>query len=491
MESFNQLKAIFSKLNKPEIQLVYKLLEIGIESMPDAGLKSAILLETIGKKNDISAIDMQKILYKQANYEAFNKLVKRTRDKISEVLIMDLNIARGETYVDRNKTLFMLHKKIISSLVQEARGLAAFTGPATELLIKSALEYEFFDMALYIYQHKLNLMAFRKSELEVAKAIDQIKSIEIRRASLLNSSLLYNQLMAHINQSASYHDYQEKLPEYIEKFEKDYQQSNAGTIAYYKFFTQTEYYQNKREYKFANKALLAIKKLLAENVAVYTKQRMGTLLINLANNQLYLKNFTYCYELTDQAIDYYQNSNINKGVSLEIKFFGKFYESNFDDARLIIEELYNNPIYRSINLINQKRAFYLASLYFKMQSFDKALNLMDAIKDLSNDREGWNISKRILSILIEIEKGDLDEVDNGIQSMKLHIKRTLKNKYISMRYITIMRILVKLFQSGFDFELTYQSRKRYFELMAQDPAYQWQMKSPELVNFEEWFNSKR
>jgi hypothetical protein len=46
-------------------------------------------------------------------------------------------------------------------------------------------------------------------------------------------------------------------------------------------------------------------------------------------------------------------------------------------------------------------------------------------------------------------------------------------------------------QQAYNFKETYKSKKNYFDLLdSNDIKYRWQIKSPEMLIFQEWFISK-
>ncbi len=111
--------------------------------------------------------------------------------------------------------------------------------------------------------------------------------------------------------------------------------------------------------------------------------------------------------------------------------------------------------------------------------------------ELDRDKEGWNIIKRIMITLCRIELKDYESLDLKISSLDKFIKRLLKTKNIKPRYLIIIRILRKLINDNFDYPKVFASRQKYFKLLSsEDPDYRWELKSPELVMFDEWFKSK-
>ena len=54
-----------------------------------------------------------------------------------------------------------------------------------------------------------------------------------------------------------------------------------------------------------------------------------------------------------------------------------------------------------------------------------------------------------------------------------------------------MRILTKLIQENYDFQITFNKRKKYFDLLtSSEGVFSWKIKSPELIIFHDWFNFK-
>jgi hypothetical protein len=167
------------------------------------------------------------------------------------------------------------------------------------------------------------------------------------------------------------------------------------------------------------------------------------------------------------------------------------YSHKFEEAEKLIEELYHASRTSKIPFLFSKRAYLLACMETLKQDFAKSKELLAEVKDIEKDKEGWNIGKRILTIINRIELMEFESVDLQVLNLQKHIKRTLKTRHVRKRDILILRILIKLINEQFNFEKVYKSRRRYFDLLeSNDESYRWKIKSPELIIFHEWFKNK-
>ena len=113
------------------------------------------------------------------------------------------------------------------------------------------------------------------------------------------------------------------------------------------------------------------------------------------------------------------------------------------------------------------------------------------VAEIEKDKEGWNLGKRVLTIINRIEANDFESADLQVMNLEKFIKRILKFRHVRKRDVVILRILIKLINEGFDFTKVYEQRKRYFDLLeSNDAEHAWKIKSPEVIVFHEWYKAK-
>ncbi|MBK7573079.1 MAG: hypothetical protein IPI10_16220 [Bacteroidetes bacterium] len=113
MNNIIALKKLVSKLNNTEINLLRKQIENNNINSVEG--KSVQLLKLLIRKEPLTSVEIQKIIYGKLNYLAFNKLCNRFKDSIHDVLLMD-NSIRTSGYSKRNTLLFDLRKKLFKQI---------------------------------------------------------------------------------------------------------------------------------------------------------------------------------------------------------------------------------------------------------------------------------------------------------------------------------------------------------------------------------------
>jgi hypothetical protein len=131
-------------------------------------------------------------------------------------------------------------------------------------------------------------------------------------------------------------------------------------------------------------------------------------------------------------------------------------------------------------------------LLFRSGAYKESLSELNSLPELVKDKEGWNVARKILQLLAKVEIGDYDSVDLNLQSLEKYLKRIRTQKHLNIRYSVILKVLIKLINEGYNYNITYHKRKKYFEMLENinDGEAQWKIKSPEFIKFHEWFKSK-
>jgi hypothetical protein len=171
-----------------------------------------------------------------------------------------------------------------------------------------------------------------------------------------------------------------------------------------------------------------------------------------------------------------------------VLFYAYFYIGAYEKCSSCIKEKYGIEINE---LIKDGFKYYEACLYFIEGRYKLCIDLLKEAKDVDRDKEGWNINKRILLILCYIELEDEESIELLVQNLEKYIKRFKRGGGIRKRYIVIQKILVSLIQENYSFLNVLDKRMTLFDsLSSKDELFRWETKTPELFQFNEWFNSK-
>ena len=487
MKNFNSLINLINKLGEEEVKSLNKFLKYYNEK--NNNNKSSRLLEIILNSKEYNLINIQKQLYDKVNWQAYNKLIDRLKDKILEVLLFNSNISREE-YPERIRVIFELKKKLILCDVLSFKGLRDDADLLCRKIIAKADKYELYDIVMNSLIIRQRFVNIRKKEKEVNNIQKGIQIAELKYKSLLNSQIVYNKILNIISNSPDSIIFINDLKSSIDQIELELKINNSDTVSYYLYFLKTELYQLEEKFEEASISLLKIENLLSKK-SVYSENRKGTTLLNISNNNIYLKKYKESIQFAEKAKKYFPNNVYNQALVDENLFYANFYLNNLDVSARIIKGLVNLPSANNILFSISKWNYFEAVIDFLNNKFQVSIFKLKSIVEIDKDKEGWNINKRLLIIMSRIELKEYESADLQVNSLEKFIKRSLQKRDISLRYIFILRILIKLINSNYNFKLVYENRKKYFQLIASDDInFKWRIKSPELIKFDNWFLSK-
>jgi len=490
MNSLNYLKSILKIFKQSELKLIEKFILYQLTNEEKEKSKSSQLLNLLLSPQAYSSKDIQKLIYGKVNYAAFNKLINRLKEKVLEVLIFESSLKQGN-YAERSKSIFHLRKKMIQIDLLILKGVREKIIEELNSVIKKASELEIYDVLVQALYTKQRFKGFDISEKKADAIKVDIKNAELKWRSVNTSQSIFNDLTNKISISSSSDSYVNDLKDALVNLQIYYEQTQSPTIRYYYLLLHVEEAQIRKNYKEAGRSLEDLLDLVTRRRSVNSEYRLGSTNLNLANNYLYLKMFDECLSASKVAKSYFKGQVVNLSVLSEIEFYAYFYKSDVVSSKEISKSMLDFSRGGNSPLIFSKINYYFATVHFVIGEFEIAMDKYRECENIDRDREGWNIIKRIMVTLCRIELGDYESVDLSISSLDKFIKRVSKTKHIRSRYILIMRILRKLINENLDYKKVYKSRKKYFELLeSQDEMYKWEIMSPELIVFEEWFKSK-
>jgi len=474
-------------LSKKELSLLKKKLEVNIEASDKNKNKSKALLKLVLNNYEITQVELEKGLYGSSNKIAFNKLIDRAIEKIDEVL---LNFSTDVTsiYSERNYYYFYLKRKLLVIQMRLLRGIEFNFDLQLEKIISLAEKFEHYDVmieALHARQRHV-ILRDKKAIGKIQKMI--ARSEEIRN-KILRAKDIWIKLAVQISSNTLSNYYSKELAEWCKILKEDFEQTDSKTIAFYYYYLVIESHQIAENYREADVYLRKLLSLLKNNQSLYTTARYGDALINLANNEILLRDYSSAIVNAIIAKGCFENNSVNYHVASEIEFLARYY--NGEIAEGLIEEIYYFCKSNGGPFLYSKYAYLYACIKTIRGEFEKSNELLTEVKKTEEDKGRWNLGKRTLSIINGIEIGDYESVELKVLNLEKFLKRISKTHEVRKRDKIIQRILLKLINENFDFNKVYKQRKKYFDLLeSDDPEYCWKIKSPELIIFQDWFKGK-
>lgn len=492
MNALNHLGKVVKRLKSHELQSLYAYLDTFRMPQLDGRAKSTNLVRLLADdKQPNEAEVLQFKLYGKPNAPAFERLVRRTREKVLESLLFYGNLNKPTAHSDRNRIGYELRKRLIETEILASRGLTEDNETIYEYMLNNALTFEFYDIVLEILYTKHTFSSFTYGIKKIQKIKTQIEKYEKIRDKVNRARIIFDQYAAKINFAASPDDYIQELPSVVERLKENFVATKSATIGYYLYLLETEYFQQLRQFEKSNESLIQLIELLEKSPSVHTKNRMGTAFINLAGNEMIRMRFESGLEHADKAAEYFKDTTVNLNVVREAQFKLHLFSHHFEEAESIIANLYESSAKQKTSFLFYKRTYLYACLKSIQGDPKRSEELLAEVREIEKDKEGWNIGIRLLQIMNLIDRGKSDVVESQVVNLKKYLLRLKGQRQALKRYSVILRILTRLMNDNYRFGVTFRRSGKYFDLLqSADDAYAWSVNGPEIVAFHEWFVSR-
>lgn len=442
-----------------------------------------------GKQIEVaSPAELVSTIYGRSSPGNFSRLLYRLREKILEGLIIDVNVERKGAYGERTRINIEVRKNLTQIQILRSRGVKSIAELLLTKVIDQCKRYELYEEILIALRLQIDFYAEEYGDAFVKNIQEQYKKYNLAKDAVLKAEIYRGQIHANVDFRTGVEMDVEVLRNMLTELSNDYKKTSSTQVGFYYFYILTQYYQLKGEYRSARKALMDNLKLLDLNPGIFTRIRVGNIKINLADNDLYLREFSRAFKTAQSATRYFADSSFNYTQAVEQMFYAQFYLGDYKYAREILLELLPD-IDETTGLQYRvgKRIYLFACTSFMLQDFETSYKLTNrVINPIEDDKEGWNIGVRILTILSLIELQQFDEATSKIDALKNFLD-TLKKENVSPRFRAALSIFRKLSNTGFDFKTFYQKEKARLEEFQQ---FEWIPKYPDIISVSHWIHAK-
>lgn len=449
----------------------------------------SVILQGLEQNTEPAEADIRKLLCENCSDEAFNMLVLRLREKIDDFLVSPINIEREGSYFHiKMQESYRIHRRTELLSVLNTKGLneeLILTANKNITRAKKREEYETLLKLLYI---KLNILQVRiNDEAYLDEILDEAAFYERCRYAVIRSRYWYNKKTGYVDFQGNRKGAEALFSEAIKELRKEFKFTNSYTVAYYLHQVEIEYYIETGKYVRAEKAAKELLEVV-KHEAIYRKNTEGTALYLLAYVMLYQRKFTAAIKYAQAGKKCFDDLTHNYALGEEFEFYSLFYTDQFDKAEQKIRNILSGKYSR---FIDDKRRYLYACTLFINGKYKECCRELGTISEINKDREGWNIGIRVLTILAFGELREYDVIAGKIEAFRQHLSEHALLDAQRKREVTIYRILNDWVKAGMNYKEVYSARSQDFQLLqSDDPCYCWQVRSPELIIFHEWFRSR-
>ena len=484
MKEFQLSKSLISILNLSEIKYLRKRLCLKVKAIEEQSIALAFF-DAILNNSTIGIKAVSYLLYNKNNETSLRKLCQRLNDRILDVFyISELN-DKDSKLEDRSKSILSFERNILLVDILRYRGLFKESDQILNEIIISSKEYEAFDILIFALNKKrfrsIDILS-KKELLFLDKEITHFQKLAI---AVSTSKKIFRDLIVsqdNIKQKELNNNYIKS----ISIVSNLYKRFKNNTIKYYLLSMKSDYEsiqnQNAKSIEICDELLT----LILENKNIYSRNRLGTAYLHKA---LYLRNSKKFDKVLDalhkgeellsrlpqtKIVAYYQIA-IYYFITGDLKKFKHYLNiANLVDFNLITLKM-------------KERLFYLNSLSFFIDSkFREANSTLDVLLSLGQDDFNFDLDKKLLQIMINVELGNFDLCDKLIENFRKFVnsKSDYLNNSILSKYI--LKVLYQIKKSGYNFENLSSIVYDYLKVLEETLDY----KNDFLLPFTPWFTAK-
>ncbi|MEW6470363.1 MAG: hypothetical protein AB1458_15720 [Bacteroidota bacterium] len=485
-----ELFSMIHSLEKPQVKILRSYLTY-MSVRKDKSNRYLQLLDLLlaGKKTCPSDEECARRLYGQAAGESLDKLKRRLRAKIMDVLTMDININRKDSMDEVDNASARVRKKLLQfQVLYRLQGNLPYNKQLLEDVITESKKFEIYEPLVSALGYRKYFSGFCRGLSDFKRINKEIAFYEYANIAVKRANDLYYQLMMwdSFSKEQNIERKQDFISKCILELKKDFQYTKSASIGYYLKFMEMAYFDNYKEYASAHSAGLELLNFVRSNRAICRKQRIGVLLGNLGHYNIYLGKYHEAALDFQNAQQYFPSGSANIPVSREMELNAWFLANDIPKAEETAATLLKSPVQSQGDFRMAKYRYYYANVLFRKGDHKGALKELSRRFEISRDKAGWEVGVRVLTILCNIELQRFDEAALLAENLRKHTERWGKSE-MRQRDKLIVRLLGMYAQKGFLKDGLPASFYAGLEQLAGgDKKYAWEPLTPELIPFHEW-----
>lgn len=490
MEAIRILREIISKLTSDEKATIRTYLKVFVLQGKGDSNRGVILFDYLTSLGDRSQTieNIELAVYKKSNKPALKRLANRTRIKVLEALIIDINVDRENIYSERVAANIDVRKKLTQAQILHRRGSMKIARNMIERVVDQCRKYELYEEQLIALRILIKSRTLDEGDKRLEELLKQYNECDYAKSAVMRAEINHTKIIS----QNDFHEEQSINPTVLrtmlDEMYEDFKQTNSAQIGNYYYHLEAQNCQQLRDYTKARTALLNNFKIIKKFPAINTFDNIIGVLLNLSYNDLFLGQFEHAFKKAEQAIKYCPTGNNNYEFCIEYMFYAKYYKGEYQIAHNLIYQYLPSEDQKA-NFRAGKRSYFLAATYFMLEDFQTAKRYLNLINPIEADKEGWNLGIKILQIMTDIELSDSDEATAKIEALKKYFANG--NGTTNHRAKLINNIFLSLSYNGFNFKVIFQEQKSILQMLGEKIGdLEWKVKSSEMVIFHQWFFAK-
>lgn len=431
-----------------------------------------------------------------ANEENVNRMLKsRAFEQITDILVSDYHLHNKGNFPFHDQTILRLKKKLLLARVlskslnqNKVNSFKTFLN----ITISEAIKNEVYEVAIEGLSLKKYIFAIRSGPREFKKVGKQIAFYEKCQKRIFHAgdcfyNIIINNNLLKFKNDKLFHNY---IVRSIRLLKKDYQKYKSQQINYYLHIILMFYYEKQKKYFLSAKYCKTLFDIVKNSKILYREERLGNALINLSQYKTFTENYNDAARSAKESQKYYIENSSSYLLSKEQEFTIYFYHGKYDKALVCMQDLLSHKLIDSGNFSRAKYIYYHSALLFAQKKFKESYKLLNKSLEIEKEKSAWNISLKIMNIMLCIELSKIDEASRKLETLRKYVQRHEKSSEIKPRDILIVKTLRELEKDGFNYNGSNKVvAKMLKELAQKNKPTSWEHYNPELIPFHEWLGA--
>jgi hypothetical protein len=492
--NYSDLKDLVVGMTKGEISTAKRFLVAFDSNVTKNKNKGAALFKLLLAKPLLSIEKAKKAISDDVDDRSFDRQVTRLKEKLLESMLLDINIQKKGEYSDWYTARMDIRKKYMQAFAIVSRGLHKEADRLMQKVIERAEEYELYQELVEAYYYISQEAGIRHG----AKAFEKLAAVvpkyeRARDAVFKAEDYYYRHYIYSVEYSGQKNSNVGSLTQYISELQAAFQETNSANVGYFLYLLLMEYYLAMDDFESTLKTGLTLVTLIEESPAIYMPRRLATVYGDISDVEIHMYDFESCISHSQIAQKLFGKYEYAIQTNLTQEFHGWYYSKNINKAKACIDKLlsFSDPDESAFRV--DKINYLKACTLFHEGEFRASYMLLQDVREIEEDKEGWNIGVRLLMTMNLVELELFDIADNQIEALRKHIERWKSRDDVQVRKRDelILRVLVHLEKSSFDFsEVLVKQEDAIADLSKNEKGLRWEVKTPELIVFQDWLAAK-
>ncbi|MCB0397668.1 MAG: hypothetical protein KDD36_13520 [Flavobacteriales bacterium] len=314
---------------------------------------------------------------------------------------------------------------------------------------------------------------YRKCQL----ALDRVLELKNLRLSVLESE---RNLPPHVEAAL--------LEEPLEEMKPLMKEIKSDKFKYFYLSLLNDFYVAKRDYPKADEVAQELLAMVKTNKLVSASYRLGKCYGMLCTQALFQKNYEGVLDYVKSLKEHLNPGTNNMRLTLEHELQALLHLGRYDDAQRTLKTLCAESFYYENKQYAGQYNYYQAVIHFLKGNYSDCFSILQSIRDITDDKAGWNIGVRQLSFMCLVEMGLYQQASATVEQMRKYIDRTKSKVEFRERDRVIYSLFAALNRADFDFNYPKSTMQKLVDRLSDDKGpVAFEPVSSEIVPIHTWF----